>query len=311
MKNNLIIITTGTFKDTFTKFISHKVRLGFNVRTVCVEIIGNDYASIQTFIRNEYSRVSEPYFILLGGSLNHVAGFPIPANAGKIRFADFMYAEPTSGNLTCTVGRFPAENIAELETMCNTAINHKPKYKDIPLIIAATRPNIDFSDKLCDTSRVYIKTIGTGKVEIRTELSKEYGFVNYLGHGDSDGWCLKILSGARPKVERLKYNEIPILAKKNGHILSWACNTADLSHANCFGKAFIMNGAVTFWGACAVTWGEGNRNMAKDFWDIYNNNCPNSLGELYYQIINKHSQHAGNRGAMRYMLLGDPTLPLK
>lgn len=136
-------------------------------------------------------------------------------------------------------------------------------------------------------------------------------FINYMGHGGSCEWTLKILDkNSEYEIERIKSTNVPEMTFLSPHIISWACNTANIGSTGCLGSCFIKKGAVSFWGACAVTFGDENRRMASEFWKSYiAPQCPQHLGEIYLEIYKKFFDNT--KGCKRYMLLGDPTLKIR
>ena len=183
-------------------------------------------------------------------------------------------------------------------------INHATSF----LEIATTQPNYNFMAQLINnlniSKKMFLNNIDKISTELKNVIIKElpqYEMVCYNGHGGSDTWNLK--SGIF-----YQDTDIPLL-NKHPHILSWACNTCNIVKANNLGVSFIKKGAISFLGACCKTFGEDNRKMNRTILQEYTSeNCPETLGELYFNTISKYAK---SRESLKYMLLGDPTLKIK
>lgn len=316
MKNILYIITPSRFLQYFTEFIIHKQQLGFTVNTYMVENIENGtFEDIKAFLDKESEKVQDDYYVILGGDGNLVPGKSILRKS--IRFKDSEYACNDSGQYWRSVGRLPASDEQEIEDMCNCAINYETNfvsYLKSVLMIAATNNNIKESASIArkmhpiiqDINEQYTTTIG--KFEILDSLRANIeSFINYMGHGGSDKWTLRHKGKF---LENILSDSIPLMEYKPVHILSWACSTANIAHQKCIGKTFLLNGAVSFWGAYSETYGKSNRMMARCFWDIYmKNTCPKHIGEIYLAIQKTYNNKT--KGGPKYMLLGDPTLKIR
>lgn len=322
MKNILYIITPSEFLQYFTDFIIHKQSLGFTVNTYMLENIGNGtFSDIKNFLDAESKKIEDDYFVLLGGDASLVPSDIIDSEYGK-RNSDSSYYCSQDGSHWRSVGRFPASDGDQISQMCSTAIlydNNPIAYKESLLMIAATKDNIEKTNKLSELLKQKISSVTTsctnkeGLSEITDRIKADTScFINYMGHGMSCAWNLRIYSGGKKvKLENFKSVDIPKFIFSPPHILSWACSTANIANPMCLGCCFMKKGAASFWGACAGTFGIANRSMAEHFWKIYTEDgfqCPQHLGEIYLQIYKCHNRL---KGCKRYMLLGDPTLRIR
>lgn len=315
MKNILYIITPSQFLDCFTDFIIHKQSLGFIVNTYMVENIGNGtFNDIKAFLDGESEKIKDDYYVILGG--NHKC---IPSETNrKGRYVDSSYAQTADKRYWRIVGRFPTDNEDEMRELCANAIRyeeHFVSYKENLLMIAATKRNIDKAKTIAGALKTQFASVGEiytnreGKQEVLDQLNANVScFINYMGHGNSGAWALKLYGNGR-RTESVKSTEIPQFTIPV-HILSWACSTANVKKNKCLGTEFLMKGAVSFWGACSLSYGGANRFMAEKFWDIYASSCClQHLGEIYLQI---YKDCLGvKKGCKQYMLLGDPTLKIR
>lgn len=326
MKNILYIITPLKFLKCFTDFIVHKESLGFTVKISTVESIGSGtYDDIKKFLDVESDKIQDNYYVLLGGDANSVPGFK-GNYSGRQRTTDSGYALYNSATKKYwrSIGRFPANNESELSVMCNTTIQyevgHNYSYKNGLLMIAATNNNIYCSKNniapilsssgFSNLSEFYTDSITKNDIITKIQGDKP-GVINYMGHGQSDAWRLKISRvGKNPTIEYISSADVAQLGNKCSIIISWACSTANIDQGDSLGSSFLRNGAVSFWGACDISLGLGNRNMATLFWNNYiAAECPSHIGELYLKIYERY--YEGTRGCLKYMLLGDPTLQIK
>lgn len=322
MQNILYIITPSRFLQYFTEFIIHKQLLGFTVKTYMVENIGNGtFGDIKAFLDKESEKIQDDYYVLLGGNATLVPSDIVIYKTKGVGYTDSSYSRSKDGAYWRSVGRFPANDENQIKNMCATAISYEKRpisYLDSVTMIAATKGNIqkakDISVELkvqmqmASVTEYYTDTKGRDEIISHINTNTD-SFINYMGHGASDSWCLKV----SPSLifEILTSDDIPKFVNRYPHILSWACNTADIGNIECLGTQFLKKGAVSFWGACGITWGNENRQMAGDFWNTYKNatNCPEHIGEIYLALYKRYS--ATCKGCLRYMLLGDPTIKIK
>lgn len=320
MKNILYIITASKFLQYFTDFVIHKQQLGFTVNTYMIENIGNGtFNDIKSFLDGESDKVQDDYYVLLGGDMSIVPSDLVVYPSG-CRGTDSSYALSHCGNWWRSVGRFPAMDENQIANMCKAAISYEKQrnfnYGDSLMAIAATVPNISAAEELFKMVGSSIKTLSefyTDRNSIDQIIDRINGnvdeFINYMGHGASYAWKMRKLP-SDTEFEEFTSDDIPEFNFKQPHVLSWACHTADILNIKCLGSKFLKKGTVSFWGACAVTWGGENRNMANTFWTNYiAANCPSHIGELYLTIYKQYWGSA--QGCKRYMLLGDPTLQIK
>lgn len=315
MKNILYIITTDNFRDCFQDFIIHKQRLGFTVKTSTVKNIGHGtYEDIKEFLNNESAKENDDYYVILGGDANFIPSEMVMPSVGKnLRCSDYLYARSDVDDHWRSIGRFPANTENEITDMCNAAISYEtdPNFKhgNSLLMIAATRDNITATNELesslngiFDSISVCRRMDDSDKEPIAQRIiASADQFINYMGHGGTNSWY-----------GHFKSNRVPRYNSKHPHVLSWACSTANIQHTgfvDCLGSKFLKEGAVSFWGAYDKTYGDDNRRMVKEFWDIYQNSCPDHIGDIYLEIYKKFYKYP--IGCEKYMLLGDPTLKIK
>lgn len=315
MEKILYIITPSRLLGCFTEFIIHKRDLGFTVNTYMIENIGQGtFNDIKAFLDNETNKIQGEYYVLLGGNIKSV---PTKVTRGGL-YLDAAYAVSSNPKQWRSIGRFPTNNENEMKAFCSAVIRYESQYvpnQDHLLMIAATNLNIAKSKLI--TAHIKKAKIGfsemytdqNSKMEIINQIhSNANSFINFMGHGSRDVWVLKVLQGAGT-YEYIQYDDIPTFTPQPVHILSWACNTANLEMNDCLGITFLKKGALSFWGSCGVTWGEDNRNMADKFWHIYiSDNRPQHLGEIYLKV---YKQCTKLEGWERYMLLGDPSLKIR
>lgn len=295
--------------------------MGFTVNTYMVENIGNGtFNDIKSFLDGESDKIQDDYYVLLGGDMSIVPSDLVVYPIKGCRCTDSSYALSNNAMWWRSVGRFPAMDENQIDNMCKAAISYESSrnfnYGDSLMAIAATAPNISAAKKLVTLLRPSIRTLSEfytdrnsiDEIIVRINANADE-FINYMGHGESAAWQMRKFPSL-DKFDYFTYDDIPEFKLKQPHVLSWACNTADISNIKCLGSKFLKKGAVSFWGACAITWGGENRNMANTFWTNYiAANCPSHIGELYLGIYKKY--YKTTRGCKRYMLLGDPTLQIK
>lgn len=320
MDNILYIITPSKFLQCFTDFIIHKQNINFAVSTYMLENIGNGtFDDIMTFLDAESERIHKDYYVLLGGNATLVPSDIVVYDKKGARYTDSSYARSRNGIYWRSVGRFPANDENQIKNMCKVAISYESQqisYLDSVMMIGATNKNIieaqyisaNIKSKISSVTECYTNSIGRYDIIEQIEANS-HCFINYMGHGSSDKWSLRSLPSSA--FEHITFDDIPELVFRSPHILSWACNTADIGNIHCFGNQFLKKGAVSFWGACGITYGNSNRVMARYLWNQYTDNtkCPNHIGELYLALYQEYLDIY--KGCRRYMLLGDPTLKIR
>ena len=323
MDKTLRIITSERCAMSFVDFITHKTNLGFSVPIVFVEALGNDPLKIKEYIVNKYHESNDqPYYLLLGGDLNIIPSFQVNYPSSGKRNRDGNYAviindknkefdvDPPIGKLICSWGRLPGCNAAEIKSMCDNIIAYESQKNHIAsfLGIATTNDNCNFMNQIINSlsipQKMFLNNIASLpsrlKGEITTQL-QQYSVICYNGHGGSNNWNLK-------SNVYYKHTDIPDL-NNHPHILSWACNTNNISQNDNLGVSFIKKRAISFLGACCKTYGNDNRIMCQNILQEYiNANCPETLGELYFNTLSTHTK---SRESIKYMLLGDPTLKIR
>lgn len=316
MDNILYIITPSKFLQCFTDFIIHKQNMKFTVNIYAVENIGKGtFDDIKNFLDAESERMQKEYYVILGGDAVQVPG-KSEKDGDIIKCNDSAYACDNNNSYSRSIGRLPASCESEMTEMCTCAINyesHFVSFRESVLMIGATNNNIDQSKSIAaglrsivqNINEQYTTTIGGSEIleSLRANIES---FVNYMGHGGSDKWTLHYNGEF---LENIISTSLPLMEYKPSHILSWACNTANITHPNCIGKRFLLNGAVSFWGAYRKTLGSCNRIMASYFWDEYKSDtCPEHIGEIYLSMCKKYKDI---KKGIRYMLLGAPTLKIR
>lgn len=324
MENILLIITSENFSDSFAELISYKMDAGFNTPIIFVKDSPKVSAEeIKSHILRMYQGEAnkKPFYVLLGGDLNIIPAYKVKYDKSGERYRDSSYAAVFKGEngeteiapdvdyWMCSIGRLPGNASDEIREMCKKIIDYEENLTNRQpsslLAIASTEPNTEFLSKLVPNLNFPQKNLLMAndykdfeafRNDITDNLVK-YKIITYNGHGSSSAWNIKG-----------QFDNVPELTL-TPHVMSWACNTANISEQNNFGVKTIKSGAASFWGACAMTYGKDNRTMCEEVLKTYvGASCPQTIGELYFQVI---SDYPECREALKYMLLGDPTLKIR
>lgn len=120
-EGKMLIITHDAFAGAMAPFVEWKTLKGMEVEMVNVSTIGTSSASIKTYVTNYYNNNGLTFLLLIGDSQQ------IPAMVKSGNDSDAAYGQivGTDAYAELFVGRFSAENIAQVETQVQRVLTYE------------------------------------------------------------------------------------------------------------------------------------------------------------------------------------------
>ena len=243
----MLIIVHDAWNANVQPLKAHKDAVGISTTVVNVSTIGNNAASIKSYIQSVYD-TSDLAFVLLVGDAAQVA---TPAASGGA--ADPTYAQLAGGDdyPDIIVGRFSAETADQVDTQVERTIEHEstPATQQTWFwkgtgIASNLGPGDDgeYDNQHMDSIRADLLAHGYAEVDqiynptataaqVSAALNAGRGIINYCGHGTGSVWGTSGFSIA--DVNALTNNNmLPV-------IVSAACVGGDFPPATCFAEAWL------------------------------------------------------------------------
>ncbi len=263
------IVSDRMFESTLQPFIKWKTRKGFNVVTAYTDEIGYTATEIKEYLQALYEAGTPtdpaPTFVLLVGDVAQVPSFDTRLS-GSTHVTDLYYGEYTGDNIPeVYYGRFSANSVEELNPQVDKTLEYEqykmpsPGYLDNVVLVAGVDPEwaskygngqVNYSKDYYFNNEHGFNTMahmypesGTQAEQIRNEIGKGCGFVNYTAHCDYYGW----------ENPSFRIADIPELGNAHKYPLVIAnCCQSNRFNENCFGEEMLRaenKGAVGYIGA--------------------------------------------------------------
>ncbi len=270
---NMLIICYGAFIDAIQPYAGWKKQIGYPVEIVDAGTIGNSNA-IKTFIANYYSTKGLTFVLLVGDAAQ------VPSSSTSAGDSDNNYAYIVGSDHypDLFIGRFSAENVAEVETQVERTL----MYEQNPPIAAdwfsfctgiasdqgpGDDNELDYQhirnisdNKLIPFSYTYANELFDGSQggndeggnpspsQVATAVNAGTSVINYTGHGSDGSWGTSGFS----------ISDVNNLTNDNllPYIWSVACVNGNFVGGTCFAEAWLRStnnnepaGAVAFLGS--------------------------------------------------------------
>ena len=254
-QGNMLVITYDSFWDNMLPFVQWKSMKGVPTEMVKVSEIGNANA-IKTYIADYYNTKGLTFVLLVGDA----AQVPTLYASGGASDPSYAYIVGDDHYPDLFVGRFSAENIAQVETQVNRTITYErdPQagaewYKkgigigseygvgddgeyDYQHIRNIRTLLLNFTYSYVD--EFYGGSQGGGDAPgeptttmISTALNEGRSIINYCGHGSPTSWGTSGFSNSNVNA-LTNDNMLPF-------ITSVACNNGEFDDMTCFGEAWL------------------------------------------------------------------------
>lgn len=355
---SMVILSDTLFRKTLQPFIRWKTEKGFRIIEAYTGSpgVGNTAEQIKSYLKDLYlspqEGVAPPSYLLIIGEINHV-----PLSPGRNYITDLYYTTYDSiGDYLPELfhGRITASDTTELSTILTKLMQYEtyqlpdPGYLDRSILIAGA-------------DNLYAYTHGNGQINyaasyyfnqehgidaivhlhpeaaaidktIRNEINEGAGFINYTGHGETDGWIDPAFR--TPHISSFDPFE------KYGLIISNGCKTNVFTGStDCFAEALLKadrKGVIgyigctsdSYWdedfywsvGVGPITANPEFGNTTAGFYDkLFHDSIESvsdwapSLGEMIF-AGNMAVQESSSSESMKqryweiYQLMGDPSL---
>ena len=274
----MIIITDPSYKKYLQPFFKWKTQKGYKLTVLYkgTGLAGNTYAQLKDTLTKIYNSATAtnpaPEYLLLIGDVNK-----IPRSEGTSNISDMYWGE-FDGNgdyiPDMYIGRLPVADTNQLKTVIGKIIQYEKfqyadtnKFYNRALVTAgddadgnevymngqvkyAVSNYLNPAKKINGYYFYYPQSASANAIDsIKKLINKGVSFINYTGHGSSDGW----LCDTKVSSYYLKNSEIPLLKNKNMYpfIISNACSTAQFNVPGSFGNTMMVSadkGAVGYIG---------------------------------------------------------------
>lgn len=253
-QGSMLVIAHDPWIPSLDAFVAHKASRGLTVDVVGVSTIGNDAASIKSYIQNVYD-TSDLAFVLLVGDAAQVAT-PIRPVSFEQGAADPLYSKLAGSDdyPDVMVGRFSASTAAHVDTQAQRTITYESTpawgqgwfWRGVGIASAEGlgagdegQSDRQHQDEIRGwllgagyTSVDQIYDPGATDTMVSNALNAGRGIVNYTGHGSATSWGTTGFNNA--DVDALvNDNMLPF-------IVAVACNNGEFHHYDaCFAEAWL------------------------------------------------------------------------
>jgi hypothetical protein len=248
---SMLVICYDAFAPAMQTFVDWKNQSGLPTTLVLMSQVGTTSAQVTTFIANQYNQSSNPKlaFVLLIGDSGQI---PTPSSDGGS--ADPIYGKITGSDWypEVFIGRFSAENIAQVQTQVLRSINYEKEpllaggawYAKGTGIASNQGPGDDgeydyqhignIRTKLLNYGYTFVDAIydpSATAAMVSTALNQGRSIINYCGHGSQNAWSSSGFSSTH------------VNALTNDHMLpfifSVACVNGQFASSSCFAEAWL------------------------------------------------------------------------
>ncbi|MBE3121504.1 MAG: hypothetical protein IMZ53_10310 [Thermoplasmata archaeon] len=341
-QGNMLVITYDNFYAAMVPFVQWKNLKGIPTEMVNVSTIGNANA-ILTYITDYYNTKGLTFVLLVGDAAQVPTLYHDGYTASDPSYS-FIVGSDHYADLY--VGRFSAENIAQVQTQANRTIAYErdPQigadwYKKAVGIGSSQGPGDDneydyqhirnirtkllnftytIGDELYDGSQGGQDASGNPTPSlVATSLNNGRSILNYCGHGSPTSWGTSGFSNS----------DVNALTNDNmlPFITSVACNNGEFDTYTCFAEAWLRathNGQPTgaigaFMSTISQSW-DPPMQAQDEFNDIlvgtYPDNIKTTYGALCFQScmsMNDQYGSAGESETIAWTVFGDPSVQVR
>jgi hypothetical protein len=341
-QGNMLIITYDSFHDAMVPFVEWKNMKGIPTEMVDVSTIGGNAQAIQTFITDYYNTKGLTFVLLVGDA----AQIPTLYVGGGASDPSYSYIVGSDHYADLFVGRFSAENIAQVQTQVNRTITYErdPQadaewYKkgigigseygvgddneyDYQHIrnIRTLLLNFTYSyvDEFYGGTQGGNDTPGEPSTSmISAALNEGRSIINYCGHGSPTSWGTSGFSNSNVNA-LTNDNMLPF-------ITSVACNNGQFDYYTCFAEAWLRathdgqpTGAIgAYMSAISQSWSppmEAQDEFNNILVGMYPENKRTTFGALCFEGAMAMIDDYGSGGvteADAWTVFGDPSVQVR
>ncbi|MDD3875727.1 MAG: C25 family cysteine peptidase [Bacteroidales bacterium] len=339
---SMLIISHGSFIPSMMPFVNWKNTIGIPTSIVDVASIGNNPTSIKNYIQAVYD-TSDLAFVLLVGDGAQVSTMTINSYHSDNAYG---YLSGNDSYSEVFIGRFSAENIAEVQTQVQRSIDYElsptsqtnifnkacgigsqegPGYNNLLdyehiRLIRDTLLNYNYLNisEMYEGSQGGLDAAGDPTPSlIVDEVNEGLGLINYCGHGWDQGWGTSGFSNTEVN-SLVNTDKLPF-------IWSVACVNGNFVGATCFAEAWLRatnNNQPT--GAVAALMSTVNQSwnppmaaqleMNNLLTESFSNNIKRTFGGLSMNGCMKMNDEFGQGGTEMtdtWTIFGDPSLMVR
>ncbi len=329
---NYLIVTGTNFETDIAAFAAFKATQGFTVSTHAVAP-GTSNSTIKSYIQGLWGTGDAPEYILLVGDTQVIPHWVGQGDGSPDTDLPYGCMDGSSDWYPdIAIGRFPADNSAELQTLVNKTLYYEngpledPGYKKRAVFMASV-DNYNISegthnyviDNYMDPNgyevdKLYQVTHGATTQDVINSYNDGRFYGIYSGHGGSTSWA-----DGPP----LSAGQVEALTNENKYafICSFACSTGDYAaYDECFMETWVLaaNAGLASWGSSVSSYWTEDDILEKRLFDaIFDNtdDVKTEAGPIYNEARVRYLEHFGSDSTTRryfemYNLMGDPALPL-
>lgn len=341
----MLVISYGNYMATMQPFVDWKNTIGIPTEMVDVATVGTTATAIKNYITNYYNTNGLTFVLLVGD------GPQIPTNTGGGLGGPsdnaYGYILGNDHYIDLFVGRFSAENVAQVQTQVTRSIDYEKTpglltddwYTTCLGIASDQGPGDDneydyqhirnqqtkllnytytWNPELFDGSQGGNDAGGNPTPSmVSTEVNAGTGIILYTGHGSQTSWGTTGFSNSN-------VNQLTNMGKLP-FIWSVACVNGDFANGTCFAEAWmrasqnnVPTGAIAFLGSTInQSWNspmEGQDEMTDILVETYPTNIKRTFGGLSMNGCGKMIDSYGTDGANMadtWTIFGDPSLMVR
>jgi hypothetical protein len=340
-QGNMLVITYDNFYTKMLPFVQWKNVKGIPTEMVNVSTIGTASA-IKTYIADYYNTKGLTFVLLVGDA----AQVPTYKQGGVASDPSYGYIVGSDHYPDLFVGRFSAENIAQVQTQANRTITYErdpqagAEWYKKGVGIASSQGTgddneydyehirnirtllLDFTYSFVD--ELYDGSQGGGDASgnptptmVATAVNEGRSIINYCGHGSPTSWGSSGFSNSNVNT-LTNDNMLPF-------ITSVACNNGEFDTYTCFAEAWLRAthngqpiGAIgAYMSTISQSWDppmEAQDEFNNILVGMDENNTKTTFGALCFQgsmsMIDKYGT-AGSNEADAWTVFGDPSVQVR
>jgi hypothetical protein len=328
----MLVICYGDFMTAMGPLVEWKRQMGMPCEMVSVATAGGDTAAIKAYILNYYNTHDLAYLLLVGDA----AQCP-PLRAGGASDPRYSLLVGADNRPEILVGRFSAENVAQVETQVLRAVEYEKSpqagaawYHKGTGIGSEHGPGDDgeydnvhignIRDDLLGFTYTGVDTLegpwATASM-VSAALNDGRSIVNYCGHGYTNGWSTTGFSSTYVNA-LVNDNMLPF-------IMSVACYNGQFNITTCFGEAWLRashNGEPTgavgvYMSSISQSW-DPPMDAQDEFADLLVGASAYGIKRTFGGLCFNASNHmmdeylgAGEDEFLAWIIFGDPSLHVR
>jgi hypothetical protein len=249
-QGRMIVIAHDTFVDAIMPYVDWKNQKGIPTTIYPVSTIGNNATAIKNFIQSEYDLDDGLIFLQLVGDAAQIPTFTVGGGGSDPSYS-LLAGNDAYGDIF--VGRFSAENVAQVETQVERTIHYERDMNETDTWLSsgfgvassegAGIGHGGLSDiqhqnlirgYLLDYTYTHVDQIyapGATSAQVSNAVNAGRSYGNYTGHGSNTSWSTSGFSNTNVNALTNDY--------KLPYIVSVACVNGNFTGTTCFAEAWL------------------------------------------------------------------------